>query len=762
MNQGTLRRDEIARPVLSSNSWIWGHPSLINLTSSNSGALAIIGKAGCGKSVLAKTIQEGILHHWNQISQFSDSRELLVCDWFYCRRRGDVFTAYSSLLRNVLYQLLLKRPSLYHHYKLLYRRKLSTGSQNWAIEELQEIMENINTSSLSILMIFDAIDEAEDDRMVSFVEGLVSSPGSSTKAILLSRPTDAFESPFWEAHRLTLQEENKQDIRLVVQHGLSKLWSIMNGRNKDSEGELPATGKHVTRGPIKSRTHAALRQRPYPSPRPAAAPFSTRHSGNSLNFDVLEKYIRERAAGVILWVVLIFDSVYKFVRRQPLVTLHDIISCIEELPRDIDCFYGQMVKDLAETMSHEALHTARQALMWINAASQFKAFTMEELWDALAASSRDLNRPASERTQQSLIDGRIEIQSWKDFDRTLRRLCGSLIEILPPETATSRGNSGNYIYVDSKASSGKCVIQLMHQTVKDFLTSSSSAGFFSFTEAAAQHEVLRGCQNFIKYVLPDPIDSIIPLQRDRPEDWVFFSNNMARYLEEFRLFPLCLQVFDAFPESMEALQTQLYMKWFGLLPRWLWDVRGTSHVQEWVYDPEESTLTTAALGVMFQFISRRGLRNAARNLMSILDMGSDAEFWLSYRGVILIALKFTVVELDRSFHSNRLRARLQQALNPRSFIGHVSPEEDYDTFPRPGTPVAYYMDLNQYYDRDNGEKLLNDRERVEKVPNADVVETIELILDYKAGKPLWLDPSPRCLGNLLTIGRDNFWWVQPE
>lgn len=548
---------------------------------------------------------------------------------------------------------------------MLYRRKLSTGSQNWANEELQGIMENINTSGLSILMIFDAIDEAEDDRMVSFVEGLVSSPGSSTKAILLSRPMHAFENPFWEAHRVTLQEENKQDIRLVVQHGLSKLWSIMNGRNRDSEGELLANGNYVTRGPIKSRTHAALRQRRYPSPQPAAAPFSNRHSGNSLDFDVLEKYIRERAAGVILWVVLIFDSVYKFVKRQPLVTLHDVISCIEELPRDIDCFYSQMVKDLAETMSHEALHTARQALMWINTASQFKAFTMEELWDALAASSQELNRPASGQSPKSLIDGRIEIQSWKDFNRTLRRLCGSFIEILPPESATSQGNSGNsrLEYLDSKASSGKCVIQLMHQTVKDFLTSSSSAGFFSFTEAAAQHEVLRGCQNFIKYVLPDPIDSIIPLQRDRPEDWVLFSTNMARYLEEFRLFPLCLQVFDAFPESMGALQTQEYMKWFGLLPRWLWDVRGTSYVHDWVYDPEESTLTTAALGVMFQFISRRGLRDAVRNLMSILDMGSDPEFWLSYRGVILIALKFTVVELDRSFPSNRLRARLQQALN---------------------------------------------------------------------------------------------------
>jgi len=45
---------------------------------SDSGALAIIGKAGCGKSVLAKTIQEGVPHHWNRLSQSSSNHDLLL------------------------------------------------------------------------------------------------------------------------------------------------------------------------------------------------------------------------------------------------------------------------------------------------------------------------------------------------------------------------------------------------------------------------------------------------------------------------------------------------------------------------------------------------------------------------------------------------------------------------------------------------------------------------------------------------------------
>lgn len=101
---------------------------------------------------------------------------------------------------------------------------------------------------------------------------------------------------------------------------------------------------------------------------------------------------------------------------------------------------------------------------------------------------------------------------------------------------------------------------------------------------------------------------------------------MARYLEELRLFPLCLQLFDAFPESMGALQAQLDVKWYGLLPEWLHDVHQLDLVQGWRYDPAKLTLTSFALGLMFLFISRRGLGDAARNLLSILDMGSTIDF----------------------------------------------------------------------------------------------------------------------------------------
>ena len=205
------------------------------------GALPIIGKAGSGKSVLAKTIQQGVSQHWKSINP--GSARLLVGDWFYCRRRGEIYTAYDSLLRCVLVEYLAKEKPIFQHYKALSRRKQVAGTSNhWTTDELEEVLTLLNTSRFPLFMVFDGIDEATDDRMVGLVESLVQDPNSAIRAIFLSRPKQDFETAYWRSRTVVLQHENDSDIAQVVFHGLGKLRYIISGSPATEEAIITQKG----------------------------------------------------------------------------------------------------------------------------------------------------------------------------------------------------------------------------------------------------------------------------------------------------------------------------------------------------------------------------------------------------------------------------------------------------------------------------------------------------------------------------------------
>jgi len=94
---------------------------------------------------------------------------------------------------------------------------------------------------------------------------------------------------------------------------------------------------------------------------------------------ILERAILEGAENVILWVVLVLDSLYKLARIEPVVTGEKLIACVKQLPWDLNKFYSQMVGELANTVSKSALGTARVVLMWIHVANRVQGFTLKEL-----------------------------------------------------------------------------------------------------------------------------------------------------------------------------------------------------------------------------------------------------------------------------------------------------------------------------------------------------------------------------------------------
>ncbi|KAK8872652.1 AAA ATPase domain-containing protein [Apiospora arundinis] len=224
-----LRKDKIVDPAPESNSWVWEHQSLQDLMNSKSGALAIIGKAGSGKSVLAKTILQGLHKYLAQPDGSPGSP--IVGEWFYCRRQGEDFTAYISLLKSIVSKFISKNRLLFEHCKEEYRRESTNLPRSWGEAELEGVLRSIIEDGTPLIVVVDAVDESDDkdDKIAKLIESLAGNSSSRTKTIFLSRHRQEFESDFWKSRQLILHKENDHAIQKVVEHGLVELKRIMYG-----------------------------------------------------------------------------------------------------------------------------------------------------------------------------------------------------------------------------------------------------------------------------------------------------------------------------------------------------------------------------------------------------------------------------------------------------------------------------------------------------------------------------------------------------
>lgn len=661
--EADVRKGEISDPVPGSNSWVWDHPALQNLRDSRSGALAIIGKAGSGKSVIGKTILQGLRTQWTQPLESPSS--MLVGEWFYCQRRGETFTTYISLLRFVLFKFLVSDGSLFNYCKSKYRRDPPTRTRFWAEEELEEVLEHIMKDSFSITMVFDAIDESGNDRMVQFIEALSGDPRSRTKTIFLSRPRQEFEGAFWKRRRIVLQNENGGDIQIVASHGLIKLQNIMYG-NKSERDDGPLV-----------RSHAALRQARSVRHAPSQNFTRTRPDvGSSL--DVVRKTIIERAEGVVLWVVLVFDNLYKFAKDMKIPPRVDkLLSIVGQLPHELDDFYGQMVRELIKNMSDEELGVAQSTLKWVTIANQYKRFTLGELWDALAIDdwSKTPTRP--------ITDFRMGIQSWSHFGNIILLLCGPFMEILPsndirfgfehgeetrteqycwPATPrqfkiwTPKDDNDDGISEDS-------AIQLIHQTVKDFLASSQQASHFSITRDEASSTILASSTTFVKLVLPENLESAILVSPGEMHPWLSFTAEVAVYLDEFRLFTLCCQLANTDPSSLSELKPQTNMLRSSFLPVLLQNDH--NYGDWWLFGNVPSKgLKPWMVRLIFHFATETGLRYGAPNLLSAINLGRELDFE-DFSSDAIKGMLFNIWDTYRD--GGFLRLKWDGQLNPKTY-----------------------------------------------------------------------------------------------
>lgn len=599
--------------------------------SQKSNALAVIGKAGSGKSVLAKTIQRGIM------AQSLSSDTLVAADWFYCRRKGSPFTAYASLLMSILYEILARaKHTAFASYKAVYRRQAPSQARTWTTLELEQILKSLAHSSVPLFLVFDAIDEANDLYTIPLVEDLVSQPFSEIRIVILSRPMLQLQTSFWSSRSITLQYENSGDIQEVINDGLLNLYRTMLGDHDDADmTPFPAF-----------QSHAGLSSGGSFETGRILNPAENLEGASKSGIFALEAELREKSNGVILWLVLVFESLCKVVKSEITISVDELASYISQFPIEIQPVYTQMVEELSSRLSSNGLKKARSALMWINVAPQTKQFTLSELWDALA-----IPEVSPPHTGAHPITSRREaIRNWQDFQRKIQAMCGSFVEIFPDKTDRSLKSSGSFTIT------GDSVVQLMHQTAKDFLTASRGAAYLSFTEEEAFDLVSERIMRYMNLVFPSQHGISKPAGIFYRSSWQEYLSQVASYLNEFRLVEFACQFYEGLPNQWNDLQPYSQMMWNGFLNDA--DLATAKPIPEnffagWRYDMicrASDERVSSALGYVIQFTTTLGLKSAVQNLLCLSNLQDWIAFWDVYGDAILNAVLFTI--LDQRDHPN--------------------------------------------------------------------------------------------------------------
>jgi tetratricopeptide (TPR) repeat protein len=419
--------------------WILKHPQYTGWKSQETSTLLWIqGKPGSGKSVLMK-------HLLRELRKERSHRNL-VASFFYSARDGERETSHQHMLQTLLFQVLEQEGQLYPRFQETYRRLRGASKDQitWTYDDLKEVFAALATSheqSLQIYLIVDAIDESDKGQLSDIL------------------------SLFHDRHR---SSSPTSVIKTILASRPSELIE------KKLTGSFNLLLEEENKNDIAVLVDAKL---------------AFLHDSDDTLFQWAVKYLNDHSHGVFLWISIIIKELIIWADEGG-YTEAEIKGKVQTFPLELVDYYKYMIKRLAQHKP-EVQDEARKMLDWVTYAE--RPITACEFWDIIAVPSNlDRSYVASIQDFQAL-----KLRRLQDVRKRIQKNCGDLIEIKRQNLFSKPTDDSEHLELNPRD-----VIQLFHQTVREFLTRLDKvAEPFHIVEANAHNTIAIVCTRYIRLSL---------------------------------------------------------------------------------------------------------------------------------------------------------------------------------------------------------------------------------------------------------------------
>jgi ankyrin repeat protein len=509
------RRGIISLGSEKTGAWLWEDDAFKRWRSeeTKSALLWIQGKPGSGKSTLCKKILKYLQTRHGLPDTFATPdkaashdiapqprhRSVVLASFFYSLRGAKSEISNTHMLQSLLYQVLGQEKRLYPAFRNKYRNLLNRSQSpiSWTFKDLHSVFTSLGEFDdfpLTIYLVIDAMDESEQSErsaILSLLQQFCQNESACViKCVLASRPEEDIKDSFfniWKPHNffhLVLEKKNKEDIKKFIEIAMYKV-----------QDEYLAERSELTADFEKMAAYATVN-------------------------------LVSRARGVFMWVEIVRE-LKRAVRRG--VSKIEFEGIVDNLPNELEPFYERIVGDLMarfETQKQEEaesrLREAQRMLTWVTFAE--RPLTVREFCDAVA-----IPELVEENSGINLQDHRLDYVAVR---QRMSNNCGDLLEI-----GWSRKS------VDLFLRDSKNIVQLLHLTVREFLTSDPRAGKFLMVKKLGEYEFFLNCISYLRLFAENCRAPNPATNGNGPN-----CEEIVRYLENW---PLLSYILEFLPQHMQ-------------------------------------------------------------------------------------------------------------------------------------------------------------------------------------------------------------------